>query len=74
VQWLFNLPTAIWRRLLLILQGLWALLWLIGAGIGALLRKGGTVGSRLGAAIGGPAAAAPAQSGDQAAHDRLLPQ
>ncbi len=54
MQWLFNLPTAIWRRLLLILQGLWALLWLIGAGIGALLRKGGTVGSRLGAAIGGP--------------------
>lgn len=54
MQWLFNLPTAIWRRLLLILQGLWALVWLIAAGIGALLGKGGTIGSRLGAAIGGP--------------------
>jgi cytochrome P450 len=54
VQWLLNLPTAIWRRLMLILQGLWSLLWLIAAGIGALLGKGGTVGSRLGAAIGGP--------------------
>ncbi|QDX25059.1 cytochrome P450 [Sphingomonas suaedae] len=54
MQWLFNLPTAIWRRLLLILQGLWALIWLIAAGIGALLGKGGTIGSRLGAAIGGP--------------------
>ncbi len=54
MQWLLNLPTAIWRRLMLILQGLWSLLWLIAAGIGALLGKGGTVGSRLGAAIGGP--------------------
>lgn len=54
MQWLFNLPTAIWRRLMLILQGLWALLWLIASGIGALFGKGGTIGSRLGAAIGGP--------------------
>lgn len=54
MQWLLNLPTAIWRRLLLILQGLWSLIWLIGSGIGALLGRGGTIGSRLGAAIGGP--------------------
>jgi len=55
VQWLFNLPTVIWRRLMLILQGLGALLWLIARGIGALFGSGGTIGSRLGAAIGGPA-------------------
>lgn len=54
MQWLFNLPTVIWRRLMLILQGLWALLWLIAAGLGALFGKGGTIGSRLGAAVGGP--------------------
>ncbi len=54
MQWLFNLPTAIWRRLLLILQGLWSLLWLIAIGIGALLGTSGTIGSRLSAAIGGP--------------------
>ena len=55
MHWLLNLPTVTWRRLMLILQGLGALLWLIGAGIGALLGKGGTLGGRLGAAIGGPA-------------------
>jgi hypothetical protein len=55
VQWLFNLPTVIWRRLMLIFQGLGALLWLISAGIGALFGKGGTIAGRLGAAIGGPA-------------------
>jgi cytochrome P450 len=55
VQWLFNLPTVIWRRLMLILQGLGALLWLIARGIGALFGSGGTIGSRLGAAIGGAA-------------------
>jgi len=54
VRWLFNLPSVIWRRLMLILQGLWALLWLIASGIGALFGSGGTVGSRIGAAIGGP--------------------
>lgn len=54
MQWLLNLPTAIWRRLMLILQGLWSLLWLIGSGIGALFGSGGTIGSRLAAAIGGP--------------------
>ncbi|RZJ46804.1 MAG: cytochrome P450 [Brevundimonas sp.] len=54
MQWLFNLPTVIWRRLMLIFQGLGALLWLIAAGVGALFGKGGTIGGRLGAAIGGP--------------------
>ncbi|WP_010184179.1 cytochrome P450 [Sphingomonas sp. PAMC 26605] len=55
MQWLLNLPTVLWRRLLLILQGLWALLWLIASGIGALFGSGGTIASRLGAAIGGAA-------------------
>jgi cytochrome P450 len=41
MQWLLNLPIALWRRLLLIGQGLGALLMLIGIGIGALLRGGG---------------------------------
>ncbi len=54
MQWLFNLPTVIWRRLMLIVQGLRALLWLIAAGIGAVFGKGGTIASRLGADIGGP--------------------
>jgi cytochrome P450 len=44
----------IWRRLMLILQGLWALLALIASGIGALFGGGSTIGSRLGAAIGSP--------------------
>ena len=54
MHWLFNLPTVIWRRLLLIVQGLRALLWIIAAGIGALFGRGGTLAGRLGAAIGGP--------------------
>jgi cytochrome P450 len=41
MQWLLNLPIALWRRLLLIGQGLGALLVLIGVGLGALLRGGG---------------------------------
>src|SRR3954453_14736125 len=41
MQWLLNLPIALWRRLLLIGQGLGALLMLIGIGLGALLRGGG---------------------------------
>jgi len=52
VQWLLNLPKVLWRRLLLIVQGLGALLALIGIGIGALFGKGGTLGSRLGAVLG----------------------
>ena len=55
MQWLLNLPTVLWRRLLLILQGLGALLALIATGLGALFGKGGTVGSRLGDALGAPA-------------------
>ncbi len=53
MQWLFNLLIAIWRRLMLIIQGLWALLHLIVSGIAAFLGGRGSIGSRLGAAIGG---------------------
>jgi cytochrome P450 len=52
--WLLNLPIALWRRLLLIAGGVGALVMLIGAGIGALFGSGGTVGQRLGKAIGTP--------------------
>ena len=55
MQWLLNLPTVLWRRLLLILQGLGSLIMLIGTGIGALFGKGGTVGSRIAAALTAPA-------------------
>lgn len=55
MQWLLNLPTVVWRRLLLIFQGLGALLALIGSGLGALTGKGGTVASRLGALLTAPA-------------------
>jgi cytochrome P450 len=51
-MWLLNLPVALWRRLLLIGQGLAALLALIGTGVAALFGSGGTYGSRLGAALG----------------------
>jgi cytochrome P450 len=54
--WLLNLPVALWRRLLLIGQGLGALLMLIGAGIGALLRGGGPLADRLKDALTAPAA------------------
>jgi cytochrome P450 len=46
-MWLLNLPVALWRRLLLIGQGLAGLLWLIGIGIAALFQSGGTLGSRI---------------------------
>jgi len=52
--WLLNLPVALWRRLLLIGQGLAALLLLIGTGVAALFGHGGTLGSRLGAALTAP--------------------
>jgi len=52
--WLLNLPVALWRRLLLIGQGLAALLLLVGTGIVALFGQGGTVGSRIGAALTRP--------------------
>lgn len=54
MQWLLNLPIVLWRRLLLIVQGLGALAALIGSGITALFGKGGTVASRIGAALTGP--------------------
>lgn len=54
MHWLLNLPTVLWRRSLLILQGLGALLALIGTGISALFGKGGTIASRAGAALGAP--------------------
>jgi cytochrome P450 len=54
VHWLLNLPIALWRRLLLILQGLAALIVLTGVGIGALFGKGGTLATRLTAALTAP--------------------
>jgi cytochrome P450 len=53
--WLLNLPVALWRRLLLIGQGLAALVLLIGTGIAAAFGRGGTLGSRIGAALTAPA-------------------
>ncbi|HEX5183690.1 MAG TPA: cytochrome P450 [Allosphingosinicella sp.] len=55
MHWLLNLPVALWRRLLLIGQGIAALLILIGVGIGALFGSGGSVGDRLKAALTAPA-------------------
>jgi cytochrome P450 len=55
MQWLLNLPVALWRRLLLIGQGMAALVMLIGAGLGALFGRGGTLAQRLGAALTTPA-------------------
>jgi cytochrome P450 len=55
MQWLLNLPVALWRRLLLIGQGIAALVMLIGAGLGALFGRGGTLAQRLGAAFTTPA-------------------
>lgn len=52
--WLLNLPVALWRRLLLIWQGMAALLLLTGTGLRALFGRGGTVGSRIGAALTRP--------------------
>lgn len=55
MQWLLNLPIVLWRRLVLLVQGIGALLALIATGIGALFGSGGTIGSRLGAALTAPA-------------------
>ncbi|HEY1606665.1 MAG TPA: cytochrome P450 [Allosphingosinicella sp.] len=55
MHWLLNLPVALWRRLLLIGQGVGALLILIGVGIGALFGSGGSLGDRLKAALTAPA-------------------
>ncbi|MEA3013635.1 MAG: hypothetical protein QOD42_2180 [Sphingomonadales bacterium] len=46
-MWLLNLPVALWRRLLLIGQGLAALVALLGVPIAALFQSGGTYGSRV---------------------------
>ncbi|MEN3747923.1 cytochrome P450 [Sphingomonas sp. HF-S3] len=54
MQWLLNLPIVLWRRLLLLLQGLGALAALIGSGIAALFGKGGTAAGRIGAALTSP--------------------
>ena len=56
MHWLLNLPKVLWRRLLLLVQGLGALLALLATGARALSGKGGTLGSRLGAALTAPAA------------------
>src|SRR6476659_1525011 len=55
MRWLLTLPVAIWRRLLLIGQGILALLVLIGTGIGALFGGGGTLADRLKAKLTAPA-------------------
>ena len=55
MHWLLNLPRVLWRRLLLLFQGLGALLALLATGIRAATGKGGTIGSRLGAALTAPA-------------------
>src|SRR5690242_10980965 len=49
--WLLNLPVALGRRLLLIGQGLTALVLLAGTALAALFGGGGTLGSRIGAAL-----------------------
>lgn len=54
MEWLLNVPVALWRRLLLIGQGLGALLLLLGGAIGALFGSGGTIADRLGAVLAGP--------------------
>jgi cytochrome P450 len=51
MRWLLNLPGALWRRLLLVGQGLAALLMLLGTGLKALFGSGGTIASRLAAAL-----------------------
>ncbi len=53
--WLWNLPVALWRRLLLIVQGLGALVMIIGAIVLALFGRGGTAGSRIAASLTAPA-------------------
>lgn len=54
--WLLNLPVALWRRLLLIVQGVGGLVMLVGTGFGALFGSGGTLGDRLKARLAAPAA------------------
>lgn len=49
--WLLNLPVAIWRRCLLVGQGLAAFVMLVGSVIGALLNGKGPIASRVGTAL-----------------------
>lgn len=53
--WLLNLPVALWRRLLLIGQGIGALIMLIGTGLGALFQSGPPLAQRVSAALTAPA-------------------
>jgi cytochrome P450 len=55
MQWLLNLPVSLWRRLLLVGQGLGALLLLIGTGVKALFQSGDSLAERLKAALTSPA-------------------
>ncbi|MDB5720438.1 MAG: cytochrome [Alphaproteobacteria bacterium] len=52
--WLLNLPVSLWRRLLLIGQGLGALAMLIGTGLKALSGSGATFADRLKAELSSP--------------------
>lgn len=56
MHWLVNLPIATWRRLVLVGQGIAALLALVGVALGAVAGKGGGLTSRLAAALTTPAA------------------
>jgi cytochrome P450 len=54
MHWVLNLPVVLWRHLLLIVQGVSALVMLLGAGAGALFGRGGTLPARLGASLTSP--------------------
>lgn len=54
-MWLLNLPVVLWRRLLLLGQGIGAALMLAGDAVAALLRGSGPVGARLAALLAAPA-------------------
>lgn len=56
MTWLLNLPFAVWRRLLLILQGCAALVMLAGTALGAIASGSGPLPARLGAALTSPSA------------------
>jgi cytochrome P450 len=54
-MWLLNLPVVLRRRLLLLAEGIGALLLLAGSAVAALLRGSGPVGARLAALLTAPA-------------------
>jgi cytochrome P450 len=54
MHWVLNLPVVLWRHILLIVQGVSALVMLLGAGAGALFGRGGTLPARLGASLTSP--------------------